>query len=93
MSRIKDAYGDERKYYDVLELLRCEKARAEQSGVTEHSSYYWYLDVTEGDGYITLQRRSKSKKAKYALYKAFLDNFRMDVDKELVNKQIALSMG
>ena len=96
LSEIKDAYDDERKYYDVLKLLRSEKARAEQSGVTGHGSYYWYLDVTEGDegdGYLTLQRRSKSKKAKYGLYKDFLDNFRMDVDKELVNKQIALSRG
>ncbi|HEY5392356.1 MAG TPA: hypothetical protein VIJ57_09600 [Hanamia sp.] len=95
LSEIQDSYGDERKYYDVLTLLRSEKNRAKQTGQTDDFSYYWYLEVTEGDegdGYITLRRKSNSKKAKYGLYKDFLDNFRKDVENEVMKKQTMLNL-
>ena len=95
LSEIQFAYGDERKYYDILKLLRNEKMRTEKTGQTAHGSYYWYLDVTEGDeaeGYITLRKKSNSKKANYGLYKDFLDNFRMDVERELMRKETAFNL-
>jgi hypothetical protein len=95
LSEIQYAYGDERKYYDTLKLLRSEKMRAQKTDQTGDGSYYWYLDVTEGDeadGYITLQRKSNSKKANYGLYKDFLDNFRMDVERELMKKETTFNL-
>lgn len=91
LSEIRFAYGDEKKYYDVLSLLRKEKVRFHEKGETKHGSYYWYLDVTEGDeadGYMTLGKNSNSKEANYGLYKDFLDNFKMDVERELLHKEV-----